>query len=46
MRKYVMNEKKNGYNKQTQNVYNNRIKNYASQALRDVTLLAEKLPEK
>jgi len=46
MRKYVTNERKNGYNKQTQNVYNNRIKNYAIQALRDLALLAEKLPEK
>jgi hypothetical protein len=46
MRKYVMNEKKNGYNKQTQNVYNNTIKNYATRALRDLTLPAEKLPEK
>jgi len=46
MRKYVMNEKKNGYSKQTQNVYNNRIKNYPTRALRDLTLLAEKLAEK
>jgi hypothetical protein len=46
MRKYVTNERKNGYNKQTQNVYNNRIKNYAIQALRDLALLAEKLPER
>jgi hypothetical protein len=36
MRKYVMNEKNNGYNKQTQKVYNNRIKNYATRALRDL----------
>lgn len=46
MRKYVMSEKKKGYNKQTQNVYNSRIKNYAVQALKDLALLAEKLPEK
>ena len=41
-----MNEKKNGYNKQTQKVYNDRIKNYATRALRDLTLPAQKLPEK
>jgi hypothetical protein len=46
MRKYVMNDKKNGYSKQFQNVYNNRIRKYATRALRDLVLLAEKLPEK
>jgi hypothetical protein len=46
MRKYVMSDRKNGYNKQTQNVYNSRIRNYAVQALKDLALLAEKLPEK
>ena len=40
-----MNEKKNGYTKELQNVYNFRLKNYAVQALKDLTLLAEKLPE-
>lgn len=39
-------QKKNGYSSQTQSVYNNRIRNYAIQALRDLALLAEKLPEK
>jgi hypothetical protein len=46
IRKYVMGDRKNGYNKQTQNVYNSRIRNYAVQALKDLALLAEKLPEK
>jgi len=41
-----MSDRKNGYNKQTQNVYNSRIRNYAVQALKDLALLAEKLPEK
>ncbi len=45
MRKYVMSENKNGYSKQVQSVYNNRIKNYAKIALRDLALLAQKLPE-
>src|ERR1035437_973660 len=45
MRQYVMNEKKNGYTKEMQNVYNSRLKNYAAQALKDLALLAEKLPE-
>jgi hypothetical protein len=45
MRKYVMSENKNGYSKQVQSVYNNRIKNYAKLALRDLALLAQKLPE-
>jgi hypothetical protein len=46
MMKYVMSENKNGYDKQTQSVYNNRIKNRAAQALKDLGVLAEKLPEK
>jgi len=45
MKQYVMNQEKNGYNKETQNVYNNRLKNYAIDALKDLALLAEKLPE-
>jgi hypothetical protein len=45
MRKYVMSEKKNGYSKQVQSVYNSRIKAYAKLALQDLTLLAQKLPE-
>lgn len=45
MKQYVMNKEKNGYNKETQNVYNNRLKNYAIDAIKDLALLAEKLPE-
>ncbi len=45
MKKYVMTQDKKGYSKQVQNVYNNRIKKYSQQALRDLTLLAQKLPE-
>jgi hypothetical protein len=45
MKKYVMSENKNGYSKQVQSVYNNRIKNYANLALKDLALLAERLPE-
>lgn len=45
MRQYVMNEEKNGYPKEMQNTYNFRLKNYAIQALKDLALLAEKLPE-
>ncbi len=46
MRKYIMDEAKSRYNKQVQNVYNYRIRKYAVQALKDLALLAEKLPEK
>jgi hypothetical protein len=45
MKQYVMNKEKTGYSKETQNVYNNRLKNYAVDALKDLALLAEKLPE-
>ncbi|HSV48691.1 MAG TPA: hypothetical protein VLH35_00110 [Candidatus Acidoferrales bacterium] len=40
-----MSENKNHYSKEVQRVYNNRIKNYAKQAIQDLTLLALKLPE-
>lgn len=46
MRKYVMSENKSAYSRQTQSVYNNRIRNYTIRALKDLALLAEKLPEK
>ena len=46
MRKYVMSENKSAYSRQTQSVYNNRIRKYTIRALKDLTLLAEKLPEK
>src|SRR5450759_31394 len=45
MKQYVMNKEKTGYSKEVQNVYNNRLKTYAVQALKDLALLAEKLPE-
>jgi len=45
MRKYVMSENKNGYSKAVQAVYNSRIKSYAKQAIQDLALLAQKLPE-
>lgn len=45
MRKYVISEKKSGYSKAVQAVYNSRIKKYSKQAIQDLTLLAEKLPE-
>jgi hypothetical protein len=45
LRKYVTSENKSHYSKEVQRVYNNRIKNYAKQAMQDLTLLAQKLPE-
>ena len=45
MKQYVMSQEKKGYSKETQNVYNNRLRNYAVEALKDLALLAEKLPE-
>ena len=41
-----MRENKSAYSRQTQSVYNNRIRTYALRALKDLALLAEKLPEK
>lgn len=45
MRKYVISSDKNGYSKAVQAVYNSRIKSYSKQAIKDLALLAEKLPE-
>jgi len=45
MRKYVLNDKKVGYTRQTQSTYNRRIVEYARKGLEDLALLAEKLPE-
>jgi len=45
MKQYVLNKEKIGYNKETQNTYNNRLRDYAIQAIKDLTLLANKLPE-
>ncbi|MCW4018895.1 MAG: hypothetical protein NWF00_09505 [Candidatus Bathyarchaeota archaeon] len=40
-----MSEDKKGYSKAVQSVYNSRIKKSAKQALQDLALLAQKLPE-
>ncbi len=45
MRQYVNRTENSGYEKETQNVYNMRIRQYAQQAIKDLALLAEKLPE-
>ncbi|MCZ2809571.1 MAG: hypothetical protein O2V44_09480 [Candidatus Bathyarchaeota archaeon] len=42
MKKYVLSEDKRGWNK---SAYNSRIREYAVQGLRDLALLADKLPE-
>jgi len=46
MRKYVESKDKKSYIKTIQNVYDNRIVKYAQQGLKDLTLLAEALPER
>jgi hypothetical protein len=45
MRKYVMDEKKTAYNRQKRTTYDNRLRQYAARAIKDLALLAEKLPE-
>lgn len=45
MRKYVIGQGGKRYSKAVQNVYNYRIKKSTAQALNDLELLAEKLPE-
>lgn len=45
MRQYVNRTENNGYDKETQNVYNMRLRSYAQRAIKDLTLLAQKLPE-
>ena len=45
MRKYVTSPNKRKLSKAVQNVYNWRIKKYTLQALKDLVLLTEKLPE-
>ena len=45
MKQYVLSKEKTGYSKEVQNVYNSRLRNYAVEALNDLALLAEKLPE-
>lgn len=46
MRKYVTSKDKSGYAKNKQSTYNSRVEADIVQALRDLTLLAEELPEK
>jgi hypothetical protein len=45
MRKYVESKTKVGYDKHMQDVYDDRLWKYATEALKDLKLLAEKLPE-
>ncbi len=45
MRKYVESKTKVGYDKHMQDVYDDRLRKYATDALKDLKLLAEKLPE-
>jgi len=44
LRKYVM-KKKQGYDKATRRVYDGRLESHAIQALKDLALLVENLPE-
>ena len=46
MRNYVKSETKTGYEQHTQSVYDRRLIEYSVQALKDLTLIAEKLTEK
>lgn len=46
MRKFVTSKDKSGYNKSQQSTYNSRVEEYIVQALRDLSLLTETLPEK
>lgn len=46
MRKYVESEDKAGYSKEVQAVYNNRLYISTVRTLKDLAILAEKLPEK
>ena len=40
-----MSPDKTGYSKEVQNVYNNRLRTYANQAIKDLALIAQNLPE-
>lgn len=46
MRKYVTSKDKSGYTKNKQSTYNSRVEADIVQALRDLTFLAERLPDK
>lgn len=45
MKKYLVNDSKKGYTAEAKSTYNRRIVEYAVRGLKDLTLLAEKLPE-
>lgn len=45
MKKYVLNATKQGYTREIRSVYDRRIMDYAKKGLKDLTLLAENLPE-
>jgi len=45
MKKYVLNDSKKGYTAEAKSTYNRRIVEYVRKGLKDLTLLAEKLPE-
>jgi hypothetical protein len=45
MKKYLLSSNKRGYRQDLQSAYNNRIIDYATRGLKDLLLLAEKLPE-
>jgi hypothetical protein len=45
MKKYLLGSDKRGYGEETQRAYNRRIIDYAKRGLKDLLLLAEKLPE-
>jgi len=45
MKKYLLNESKKGYMEDVQKAYNRRIIEYAREGIKDLALLAEKLPE-
>jgi hypothetical protein len=46
MRKYVVRVDNSGYDKNKQSTYDGRVEGYVLQALKDLALLAERLPEK
>jgi len=45
MKKYVLSEDKSGYDKGTQNTYNYRLRIDVREAIEDLTMILQKLPE-
>jgi len=45
MKKYLLNDSKKGYTVEVKSAYNRRIVEYARKGIKDLALLAEKLPE-